>query len=422
VKVLWAKSGGLVPLDTGGKIRSFNLLKELGRRHEVTLFTFYGSHENDKHGELRQFFSRVMNMPISLPSQRGLAEAMQYAGNLLSLQPYSLAKYASPEAARALLLLLDEGQYDVLICDFLFSAPIVPWDFPIPKILFTHNVETQIWKRHYELARNPIWKGVAWREYRTMARAESRYLKKANHVLTVSESDKRLFSSFLPMDSMSVIPTGVDIEYFYPAEVASQGNRLVFTGSMDWMPNEDAILYFVEEIFPQIRLEVRDASLWVVGRKPSPRLEALANPESGIHVTGTVDDIRPYVREASVYVVPLRVGGGTRIKIFEAMAMGKAIVSTPIGAEGLPVIKEKNILLEERPDGFARQVIRLLRDRVLRENLGRAARSLVELSFSWGSVALGFDDVFEKLVTRRGDPAKCLSAPELETSVPSKRK
>jgi sugar transferase (PEP-CTERM/EpsH1 system associated) len=422
VKVLWCKSGGLVPLDTGGKIRSFNLLKELGRRHEVTLFTFYGVHENDVHSDLKQYFSRVVNIPISLPSQRGLAEAIQYAGNLITRQPYSLVKYASRQAARILLQLLNEGHYDVLICDFLFSAPIVPWGFPIPTILFTHNVETQIWKRHYEVTKNPIWKAVTWREYRTMARSEELYLKKANHVLTVSETDKTLFSSFLPMEKMTVIPTGVDTEYFFPAESAPQGNRLVFTGSMDWMPNEDAIFYFVEKIFSQVRREVPDASLWVVGRTPSARLEALATSNSGVHVTGTVEDIRPFVRDASVYVVPLRVGGGTRIKIFEAMAMGKAIVSTPIGAEGLPVTHEEDILLEENAEGFASQVVRLLRDATLRKNLGHNARSLVEQNYSWASVSRSFDTVFNKLVKSGKETDEVFPVAEFEASGSANRK
>jgi len=397
VKVLWVKSGGLVPLDTGGKIRSFNLLKELGKKHDVTLFTFYGAHANDRHSDLKQYFSRVIHLPVALPAQRGVGEALKYARNFLTLRPYSLSKYALPEVALALRKLLMEERYDLLICDFLFSAPIVPWDIPLPKVLFTHNVEMQIWKRHYEVARNPIWKVVAWREYRTMERAEREYLEKADHVLTVSENDRQLFGVFLPIENISVIPTGVDIDYFHPSSSPAESNRLVFTGSMDWMPNEDAIQYFAKDIFPLIRKEVPEASLWVVGRHPSERTQALETENSGVFITGTVEDIRPFSWDASVYVVPLRVGGGTRIKIFEAMAMGKAIVSTPVGAEGLPVEHNKNILLEESAEGFARQVIRLLREPGERARLGREARKLVEEDYSWGAVAGTFDAVFEKI-------------------------
>jgi len=397
VKILWVKSGGLLPLDTGGKIRSFNLLKELAKKHDVTLFTFYAAQTADTHDDLRQYFSRVIHLPVVLPAQRGFGEALKYARNLITRRPYSLSKYALPEVASTLRKLLMEDRYDCLICDFLFSAPIVPWDIPLSKVLFTHNVETQIWKRHYEVARNPIWKGVAWREYRTMERAEREYLQKADHVLTVSENDRQQFGVFLPIEDMTVIPTGVDIDYFHPSSVPAESNSLVFTGSMDWMPNEDAIQYFVKDIFPRIRGEIPDASLCVVGRRPSERTRALGKENSGVFITGTVEDIRPFSWDASVYVVPLRVGGGTRIKIFEAMAMGKAIVSTPIGAEGLPVENDKNILLEESAEGFACQVIRLLREPGERAKLGREARKLVEKNYSWGAVAGTFDAVFEKV-------------------------
>jgi sugar transferase (PEP-CTERM/EpsH1 system associated) len=397
VKLLWAKSGGLVPLDTGGKTRSFNLLKELGRKHEVSLFTFYGAHENDMHGTLAQQFSHVVSLPVRLPAQRSVLEAVHYARNLFTRQPYSLSKYTLPEAARELRKLLEGERYDVLICDFLFCAPIVPWDVPVPKILFAHNVETQIWNRHYQVARNPIWKAVALRESQTMKQAERRYLELADHVLTVSEQDKKFFATFLPAEKLTVIPTGVDLEYFRPSMNAPAENRLVFTGSMDWMPNEDAILYFLEKILPEIRKETPDTTISVVGRYPTARLRTLASGVGGVEITGTVEDVRPFVWDATVYVVPLRVGGGTRIKIFEAMAMGKPIVSTPVGAEGLRVEHGKNILLAESPKDFASHVVRLLRTKEESQKLGLAARALVQHNFSWAAVSSTFEDVFAKL-------------------------
>lgn len=396
MKILWVKSGGLVPLDTGGKIRSFNLLKELARNHDVTFFTFYPAHAGDVHETLKQHFSQVVYLPVAMPAQRGIGEALAYARNLLTRSPYSLSKYDVQAAADSLRSLLSSQKFDILICDFLFSAPIIPWNFPVPKILFTHNVETEIWRRHCQVARNPIWKAVTWREFRTMERAEQEYLLKADHVLTVSGHDQKLFEAFLDPDRITVIPTGVDLDFFRPGPPPNFATRLVFTGSMDWMPNEDAISYFAKEILPLIRLKVSDASLWVVGRRPSPRLQALAKEVHGIHVTGAVDDIRPFVWDAAVYVVPLRVGGGTRIKIFEAMAMGKAVVSTPVGAEGLPVVNEGNVLLAESADAFASQTIRLLQDSNKRMSLERAARDLVEKNFGWAAAAASFEEAFSK--------------------------
>jgi polysaccharide biosynthesis protein PslH len=404
LKLLWVKSGSLMPPDTGGKIRSYNLIRELARTHDVTLFTFYAPHSDDKHPKLEKFCSRVINSPIPLPRARGFSEAVNYARNLFSSRPYTMAKYCKPSVARALRELVRTSEFDVILCDFLFSADVIPWDLPRPKILFTHNVEEQIWRRHFQVTRNPIWKAVSWREYKTMRAAERHYVNLADHVLAVSEADRSYFSIYADDAKITVIPTGVDVDYFRPSDEPQQSDTLVFTGSMDWLPNEDAIFYFAESILPLLRREAPEAELRVVGRRPSQRLQKLGEELPGIVITGEVRDIRPHVHDAFVYVVPLRIGGGTRIKIFEAMAMGKAVVSTPIGAEGLPVRHNENILLAESPDEFARCVLRLLRDPAERERLGRAARALVEQNYSWRSVVRVFDTVFERLTGRSAEP------------------
>jgi glycosyltransferase involved in cell wall biosynthesis len=229
-----------------------------------------------------------------------------------------------------------------------------------------------------------------------MRQAERHYVNLADHVLAVSETDRKYFANYADAAKITVIPTGVDVDYFQPSAQEQNPSRLVFTGSMDWLPNEDAIEYYAQSILPILRREIPQVELCVVGRKPTQRLQALAARNPGIVVTGEVDDIRPHVHGSSVYVVPLRIGGGTRIKIFEAMAMGKAVVSTPIGAEGLPVQHDKNIVLAESPAEFAGQVTRLLKDRNERERIGKAARELVEQNYSWRSVAVAFELVFDK--------------------------
>ena len=405
MKILWVKAGGLVPLDTGGKIRSYHLLRELARTHEVTFFSFYAEHQDDHHPDLVKIFSRVVTCPLRLPEAKGAAEVLQYARNLFSPWPYSIAKFCRPEVARRLLAVCREERYDVIICDFLMAAGVIPWELASPKVLFTHNVEALIWKRHYQVARNPLWKAVAWREYRTMSRMERRYLSLADHVLAVSEADRAVFAQQIPPEKITVIPTGVDVDYFRPSLDQADPNTLVFTGSMDWMPNEDAMLYFADEIWPLIRAQVPDVKCLVVGRRPTERLREAA-AKAGIEVTGAVEDIRPYVHRAAVYVVPLRVGSGTRLKIFEAMAMGKAVVSTSIGAEGLPVRHGENILLADTAESFARDVMQLLRDPAMQDRLGCAARRLVEEHYSWSSVATELESVLSSFrATSAGAPA-----------------
>jgi sugar transferase (PEP-CTERM/EpsH1 system associated) len=403
LKILWVKSGGLVPLDHGGKIRSYQVARVLAREHDVTLFTFYPPTLDDTHSELRSFFSRVICVPVATPKRNSAADYFSYLKNLVSNRPYSVSKYCQPHVASELRQHLMQESYDVILCDFLVTAGVIPWDLPGPKIFFTHNVEAQIWERQFHVARNPVWKAACYREYRMMDRMEHDYLRRADHVLVVSEVDRNAFASFVDPAKISVIPTGVDVDYFRPVPEMEQPNTLVFTGSMDWMPNEDGIFYFVERILPLVRNEIPESVLWVVGRSPSPRLLRLAERVPGVKVTGTVADIRSFIAKASVYVVPLLVGGGTRLKIFEAMAMSKAVISTSIGAEGLPVVAGRNILLADDPHEFARQAVALLRNSARRNELGRAARLLVEQNHSWNSVGTYLFNALKQVVKKGSD-------------------
>jgi sugar transferase (PEP-CTERM/EpsH1 system associated) len=397
LKILWVKAGGLYPPNIGGRIRSYRILQALAKRHSIALFTFYAAIEDDLHSALEKEFDRVELMPLAIPAGRNFREALTYARYLSSPLPYTVSKFCKPEVTQRLLQLVGETRPDVIVCDFVIAAQSIPWDLPIPKIVFTHNVEAAIWRHHYKVAANPFWKLLSWREYRAMERFERDCLKRADHVLTVSHHDRDVFSKVIDPSRITVIPTGVDVDYFRPSPDREQPATLVFSGAMDWMPNEDAMVYFIKRMLPRIRKNIPNASLCVVGRNPSGALRDLAGSHQGIEVTGIVEDIRPFVHRAAVYVVPLRIGGGTRLKIFEAMAMGKAVVSTTIGAEGLPVHPGQDIVIADDPDEFADTVVRLLGDRARCEELGRAARGLVERTYSWNAVVQPFETVLSTL-------------------------
>ena len=398
MRILWVKAGGLVPPDTGGKIRSYNILRQLARDHRVTLFSFHAAQANDIHPQLKDILERVVCVPLDLPEPKSLGEALAYGLRIFSSQPYNIAKYCRPQVRRQLRELLRQERYDVMVCDFVIAAGVVPWGWPCPKVLFTHNVEAVIWQRHYEVARNPLWKFFSWREWRTMQAAERKYLQLADHVLTVSENDREVFARFVAADKLSVIPTGVDTNYFRPVLEPETPNSLVFTGTMDWLPNEDAILYFVKETLPLVRQQLPNISLCVVGRKPSHRLREFTANEKNVQLTGWVEDIRPFLARGAVCIVPLRIGGGTRLKIFEAMSMGKAVVSTSIGAEGLPVRDSEHLLLADHPTAFAEKTVALLRDPARRQQMGKTARKLVEENYSWVQAAERFAGVLGEVV------------------------
>ena len=250
-------------------------------------------------------------------------------------------EYRSRELKRRLNALLESQPFDLIVCDFLFPAVNLPKRLPCPAVIFTHNVESEIWRRHAETKSGAVGRFLYGAQYTRMLRYEGRTLERFDGVLAVSDADRQTFAALYPdaiRQPVHVVPTGVDTVYFAPPPASnpqSESNpQLIFTGSMDWLPNEDAMQFFCREILPLIRAEEPDVRLSIVGRAPTPAVKRLAE-EHGVQVTGRVDDVRPYMKEAAVYVVPLRIGGGTRLKIFEAMSMGKAVVSTTVGAEGL---------------------------------------------------------------------------------------
>jgi sugar transferase (PEP-CTERM/EpsH1 system associated) len=396
MKILWVKAGGLVPLDSGGKIRSFHIASELAKMHEVTFFTFCGEDSSDAQRTLSSTFHKVVIHPLKVRAGRGIGEALDYMASFFAALPHSISKYCRPGVARHLREVVAAEAYDVILCDFLSPAAVIPFDCGIPVVIFTHNVEATIWKRHMDVAKNPIWRFVFKREYEKMRAAELHFLSRATHVLTVSDTDTDMFARDIDRTKITTIPTGVDIRYFRPYFQPMSGEEpgsLVFTGSMDWMPNVDGIVFFVEQILPLIRKQHPQATLWVVGREPDRTVRAMAERDSSIKVTGRVDDIRPYIAKGAVYIVPLRVGSGTRLKIFEAMAMGKAVVSTTIGAEGLPVTNGVDVVLADEPDPFAKEVCRLLESASERKRIGKAARTLVEKNYSWEVVAKQVESV-----------------------------
>jgi glycosyltransferase involved in cell wall biosynthesis len=211
-------------------------------------------------------------------------------------------------------------------------------------------------------------------------------------VVAVSDGDKEMFGERFGARRVFTIPTAVDTDYFRPFGESDEEGGLIFTGSMDWLPNEDAINFFAKEIMTRIKAHVPTARLTVVGRNPSQRLLRRLEGRPEITATGWVRDVRPYVGGGSVYVVPLRIGGGTRLKIYEAMAMGKAIVTTAIGAEGLPVRHGEHLIVADSPEDFAKAVVRLLRDSDERRRLEQAAREFVERNCSWERAAAAFRD------------------------------
>jgi polysaccharide biosynthesis protein PslH len=390
MRILWLNAGLLLPLDKGGKLRTWHLMRHLAARHEITYVSFADPDTSpaDREG-MREVCAHLHVVPRRDTAKGSLAFYGEAAGRLLDPLPYAVGKYRSAEYRAKVRELLETGDFDLLVCDFLVPLVNMPASLPCPAVLFTHNVEAEIWRRHAERQRDPARRFLFRQQWQRMLRFEREAVGRFDLVLTVSDTDRdtlqRLYGPALTAPVFTVA-TGVDTAFFAPRSTVPQPGHLVFTGSMDWIPNEDAMTHFCADILPVVRAQQPDVTLSIVGRAPTPAVQRLAEIP-GVSVTGRVDDVRGFIEKASLYIVPIRIGGGTRLKIFEAMAMGKAVVSTTVGAEGLPVNDGANVRIADAPDAFANAVVSLLRDSQQRVRLEQAARQLVVDQYDWAAVA-----------------------------------
>lgn len=403
MKILWLKTEILHPVDKGGKIRTYEMLRRLKRDHEVTYVSF--RHSIDSQESIDQaacYADRLITTPLESARKYSPAFYGELTRNLASSLPYAIQKYRSERMRRTIECILAGNDHDVVVCDFLTPCVNLNRKVDSPSILFQHNVESLIWERHYRTASNPVKRAFFYNQFRRMAKFEGAWLRKFDEVVAVSETDRQAMSERFGINNVRCVPTGVDSGYFRPSPGVQQSpSELIFTGSMDYMPNEDAILYFADAILPGIASAIDDVTLTVAGRNPTPRLQALARSNPRIRLTGAVPDIRPYLARAACFVVPIRVGGGTRLKIFEAMSMARPIVSTSLGAEGLPVSSGIHLEIADDPKAFAFHVVKLLTNARQAKSLAERARALVTEKFTWESAAAEFIRICEEVLVQK---------------------
>ena len=390
MRILWIKTELLHPVDKGGRIRTYQMLRALSQRHHVTYACLDdGLAAPDAVERAREYAQEVVVVPFRPPAKRSVQFFVDLLRNLFSPLPYAIARYRSRQLAERVQQLA--GAADLIVCDFLTPSLNVPDGLSPPSVLFEHNVEAVIWQRHAAVSQHPVRRAYMRVQWQRMLRHEGRECRRFAQVIAVSPGDAEFIRREYAVASVGHIPTGVDVEYFSASRPRPQAScELIFIGSMDWMPNEDGIRWFATEVFGRIQQRIPGARLLVVGRSPSPGVRALAARNSAIEVTGTVDDVRPFLERAAICVVPLRVGGGTRLKIYEAMAMGVPVVATAIGAEGLPLRHDEHLLIADTADAQVSEICTLLTDRTRANRLAAAAVRHVQQHCSWDAVAERF--------------------------------
>lgn len=378
------------PGGSGGQTRQFNLLRYLSERHDID---YVGPAKSVEELAVLQKLFRSVMIPkenFFLRQAGSLAKRINRGYPSCVLQHEKLRVLLMPLVKKA----LHRNAYDIINVEHTNIAHwLASTKTSAKKILVAHNVKTVMWERYLkhcpESMRNKL-----YLDHRKLMGYETKNLNSYDRIITMSETDKGYIHELCGKElSVNVVPNGVDIEYFAPSGMPVDQSRIVFTGSMNHPPNDEGIRYFCREIFPRIRAEEPQATLLIVGNSPSKEVQALADGNR-IKVTGFVPDTRPYVASAAVIVAPLLTGSGTRLKILEAMAMGKAIVSTSLGAEGIDCTHGENILLADTPEEFSARVLGLMANQNNARNLGLKARKAACEKYSWKHLSLDLEVIY----------------------------
>lgn len=397
-KVLFLSQVVPYPPHGGVLQRGFNLLKELGKRHEVHLLAFRhndilpSEQMEESRAELGTFCESVTYFEL-LPKRSQLYKLGALGAGIVESVPFSVIAHRSRAFREKVVELVRTGVVDTLHCDTIGLAPYRTYASGLPSVLTHHNIESQLMARRAASDRFPVGAYAAMQANK-LKRYESSQAPLFDVNVTVSQEDAKLLENLASGCFVRVVPNGVDVDYFRPGP-ESENPSIVWAGGMNMFANSDAILHFLREIWPRVKEAVPGVRFDVIGQDPPKELLHAARSDEDLRALGFVDDVRPYVQSASVYVVPIRVGGGTRLKVLDALAMGKPIVSTSIGCEGIAVSNGIDIRIEDGPDKFARAVIELLEDKAQRQYLSMGARGLAEQRYSWSPIADDLSTAYE---------------------------
>lgn len=387
-----------VPANSGVKMRTRSILRALAtEQHELVLVAF--ADPCDASGispELSKICQRVIQIPHRFRSLSSSKDYIGRAAHLFAQAPYGVAVARSPQMASQLAALLSEKAVDAILCEQTDLVTNLPAQLDVPLVVDFHNVDYLIMERYVRFESNRAKRLYARLESRKLREWERRACQRASTAWACSEYDRALLQKFGPGLPMFVVPNVVDVDE-YAADSAEDPRKILFQGSMDWYPNRDAVEFFVMQIFSRIRSQVPNVRFVVAGRNPPEEFRQRLGRISGVEFTGTVTDMRAEIASAAVCVVPLRMGSGTRLKILEAAAMAKPIVSTRLGAEGLEFLPGQEIMLADDPSAFAEAVTKLLNAAADRRLLGQAARKRVEQDYGFEALRLSLRSAMKTL-------------------------
>ncbi|MBN9519163.1 glycosyltransferase [bacterium] len=396
------------PLTSGKRIRTFNLLARLADRHRVTVLC----HKNPDRDEaaaadaaFRGIGVETVVVERTVPPKSGPGFYARLAGNLLSPLPYSVATHASPALAAAVRDLAAARRVDVWHCEWTPYAQVLRDALGDDRlaaarwVVMAHNVESLIWRRYTEAEQNPVKRWYVRRQWHKFERFERWATAAATAAVAVSPDDARLMRERFGVAAPAVVENGVDTAYFRPQrDVDRDPARVLFLGSLDWRPNLDAVNLLLNDIFPRVRAAVPHATLALVGRHPPEWLRTRAAATPGVELSADVPDVRPFLATCGMLAVPLRIGGGSRLKILEALATATPVVSTRVGAEGLELVPGRDLVATDGPEGMADAIVGAIRRPDELQETAERGREEVLAKYDWGPLADRLDGVWRAAV------------------------
>jgi len=398
------------PPDGGCHIRSYNILRLLSREFDVSALFFYRRRTRPTPDDVRRGLegTRALGSAEAFPIPEEWSRtrlAWDHIRSLVTRRVYTRFVHASADFARELDRLLAENVFDIVHMDSLDLSGYMPRISHLPVVLTHHNVESQLLARRAAAAESPVLRRYLDLQSRLTAKEERRWCGAANVNVVVSDADGDTLRTVVDVPTVTV-PNGVDTQLFQPGTGDRTGG-ILFVGGAWWLPNRDGMQFFCQKILPRVRAEIPGVPVtWVGHASQGDRDHYLQKHQ--VRLTGYVDSVEPFVQQAGCYVVPLRIGGGTRLKILDAWAMAAPIVSTSLGCEGLHAVDGENILVRDDPDAFARAICQVLGDERLRVRLGTAGRRTAEERFDWEVIGRDMLGHYRALITR---PSGATSAP-----------
>jgi polysaccharide biosynthesis protein PslH len=397
MRILFVSTNLPVPADNGSAIRSLAIVQALASSgHELSFVAFAPIHYVESVYPLSAYCSKIDLLEREIPNVSKGSDYLRRTRCLFSFKPYSVERFRSDQMQARIQHHLSDERFDLILCDSIYALVNVP-QTAVPIVLNCHNIEHLIFERYSRIENNFLKKYYAIVEAHWLRDAERHSCRRAAIAMVCSKVDRETLHQLHANMPIFVVPNAVDTDSYRPDERNGSQAVLLFLGGMDWYPNRDAVEFFVRRILPMVRAEVPILRFVVAGRNPPIHFVEELGVKHGIEFTGTVPDTRPYLSAATVVVVPLRFGSGTRIKILEACAAGKPVVSTNVGAEGLGLEGGKEIILADDPAEFARSVITLLRDRPRRNAISKSARAVVVDRYSLPTLKRNLDVVLSAL-------------------------